>query len=152
MTPRLAEWISTVFYVGRFPVAPGTAGSLVAVGFVWLWQSVLGINLGWTILAVVLLTILGVAASTVHSRSLGVEDPGEIVIDEFVGQWIGLILIPAHWAFWVAAFVLFRVLDIWKPLYIDKIQSWPNGWGVMADDVLAGIVTFLMIQLIVIFI
>lgn len=147
MNTRLAAWISTVFYVGKFPVAPGTAGSLVAVGFVWFWQSVLGVSLPWTILVVVLLTGVGVIASTQYARSMDEADPGEIVIDEFVGQWIGLILVPAHWAFWLAAFILFRLLDIWKPLYIDKIQSWPDGWGVMADDVLAGIVTFIIIQL-----
>lgn len=152
MSPRLAAWISTVFYVGKFPVAPGTAGSLVAVGFVWFWQSVLEINLGWTILALALLTALGVIASTKHARALGVEDPGEIVIDEFVGQWIGLILVPAHWTYWLAAFVLFRLFDIWKPLYINKIQSWSDGWGVMADDVLAGLVTLIIIQLAVILI
>lgn len=147
MNKSLAEFISTVGYVGRFPVAPGTAGSLVGLLFVVLWHVILEISLGWTLAVIFLLTWLGTLSSDAYAKSTGVEDPSEVVIDEFVGQWIALLLVPPHWGFWLAAFVLFRLFDIWKPLWIDSIQKWPGGWGVMADDILAGIATFILIQL-----
>lgn len=147
MNKSLAEFISTVGYVGRFPVAPGTAGSLIGLLFVVLWHVILEISLGWTLAVICLLTWLGTLASDAYAKSTGVEDPSEVVIDEFVGQWIALLLVPPHWGFWLAAFVLFRLFDIWKPLWIDSVQSWPGGWGVMADDILAGIAAFILIQL-----
>lgn len=152
MNKRLAEFISTVGYVGRFPAAPGTAGSLVGLIFVVLWHGILEISLGWTLAVLFLLTWLGTISAAAYADATGVEDPGEVVIDEFVGQWIALLLIPPHWGFWVAAFVLFRLFDIWKPLWIDKVQAWPGGWGVMADDILAGIFTFILIQLYIVII
>ncbi len=152
MIRKIAEAVSTVFYVGRTPAAPGTAGSLVAVVFVWLWQSVIGISLGWTLLVLLVLTLIGTLAADIYAKFTGSEDPGEVVIDEFIGQWIGLLLVPAHWGFWLAAFLLFRIFDIWKPLWIDSVQRWPGGWGIMADDILAGIATLVFIQLAAIFI
>ncbi|MCF7796973.1 MAG: phosphatidylglycerophosphatase A [Lentisphaeria bacterium] len=146
MNKSLAEFISTVGYVGRFPVAPGTAGSLVGLIFVILWHVVLEISLVWTLGVIFLLIWLGTVSADVYAKSIDVADPSQVVIDEFVGQWIALLLIPPHWGFWLAAFVLFRLFDIWKPWWIDRVQSWPGGWGVMADDILAGVFAFTLIQ------
>ena len=95
---------------------------------------------------IVVIAALGIFASAKVANSLGVEDPGEIVIDELVGQWIAVLAIPDHLGYWLAAFLLFRIFDIWKPWIIDKSQYLPGGWGIMMDDVLAGLLAFVLIQ------
>jgi phosphatidylglycerophosphatase A len=137
---RPAGWIATGFGSGLSPFAPGTAGSAAAL-LPWLALR----ELAWPayVVAIVLAFALGVWASGVVVRELGVEDPGVIVWDEFVGQWIALLplLATARGPAWVgAAFVLFRLFDVLKP--------WPASWadrrvkgglGVMLDDALAAI-------------
>ena len=136
----------TVAYAGRAPVAPGTVGSLAAIPFIYLWQLLIGTHDLITLAVIILLTLLGSWASTVVARNLQQEDPQEIVIDEFVGQWLALLAAPMLWWYWLAAFVLFRVFDIWKPGIIGKSQDLPGGLGIMADDVLAGVFAFLILQ------
>ena len=80
----------------------------------------------------------GVWAAGVMETATGSHDPSEIVIDEVAGMWIALIGIPITWPGMVAAFLLFRLFDIWKPGPIDRLQNLPGGWGVMMDDVAAG--------------
>ncbi len=143
---HLLRGFTSVGFVGLIPGAPGTYGSIVTLAFAYLWQTQVTNNIYYTIGLVLVLTILGIIASSKVSTSLGIEDPGEIVIDEMVGQWIALIAIPAHWGSWLAAFILFRVFDIWKPWLIDKSQYLPGGWGIMMDDVLAGLLALLIIQ------
>jgi phosphatidylglycerophosphatase A len=75
------------------------------------------------------------------------KDPSKIVIDEVVGMWISLWYIPSGWEYFVLAFVLFRLFDIYKPFFIKKVELLKGGWGVMMDDVLAGIYTNVVIQL-----
>ena len=97
-----------------------------------LWT---GILLG----LIVLFTVWGAWSATVAERYWG-EDPSRVVIDEVVGQWIALLAVPAQWAWWhvLAAFVLFRFFDIVKPLGVRKMENFKGGWGIMADDILAG--------------
>jgi len=143
---QLLRSFTSVGFVGRIPGAPGTYGSLVTLPLAFLWGSLVNENHLLTVGLILIITITGTIASSIVARHIGDDDPSEIVIDELVGQWIAVLAIPAHWAFWLAAFVLFRLFDIWKPWLIDKAQHLPGGLGIMMDDVLAGIITFLLIQ------
>lgn len=120
---------------GLSPRAPGTTGTLmglvlaVPLAGLPLWAALTGVGLAF---------LVGVPICTRASRALGVHDHGGIVWDEFVGIWLVLATVPFHWAWWLAAFVAFRVFDIIKP--------WPIGWldrkvhgglGIMIDDVVA---------------
>lgn len=131
----IAEWFGT----GMAPVAPGTMGSLGALPLFWL----LSRQAAWVYWgATALLIVVGTWAAQVRSTELGVEDPSSVVIDEVVGVLLALGLVQSEsWPFWALAWLLFRVFDITKPWLIDRAQSLhPEGVGIMADDVLAGIV------------
>ena len=73
-------------------------------------------------------------------------DPSEVVIDEAVGMWIALFMLPQSIAIYSMAFIFFRIFDIFKPSFIYRVQNLPGGWGIMMDDVLAGIITWLICQ------
>lgn len=142
----LATLLATGLGSGLLPKAPGTWGSLLAVLLgEGLFQAVGGWGIGG--LAAVS-TLVGVPVSGRVSVLRGRKDPGEIVVDEIAGQAIALAGLhavlpagapdPLRWGLVALAFVLFRVFDIAKPGPVDKLQSLPGGWGVMADDLLAG--------------
>ncbi len=142
MSARLHYWFSTVFGAGYFPKAPGTAGSLAAVLFFWFTPFSVSFLIG-------MLTVLffaGVYSSSIVEKQEGT-DPGLVVIDEFVGQGVTILFIPKTVLFYAAAFILFRIFDIFKPLWINRIQDLPGGWGIMADDLLAGVYANIIIQL-----
>jgi len=142
--------LATVGGVGYFPVAPGTVTSLlVMLGYkAWFhsfsWPIYLGIGL--------LLYVLGVWASSGYASHVKTEDPRTAVIDEVLGQWVALLLIPPIWWILLLGFLLFRFFDIFKPLLIRKAESFHSGWGIMLDDILAGLYAgiFLNILLLVV--
>lgn len=119
---------------GYAPIAPGTAGSLVAVIGLWL------IPFTTTGLLVALAVVIGVGvwASDRAERVLGRKDPGVIVVDEIVGMMVSVALLPRTPTVLVVAFLLFRILDIWKPFPARASQDLAGGLGVMADDLVAG--------------
>lgn len=138
--------ITTVGYVGLLRPAPGTWGSLAALPLCWLVHSVSGFV--GVVIATVLITALGVWA--INAQPDGASDPPEIVIDEVAGQFIALWPVSlgiamtdaatlALWPGWVTAFLAFRLFDIWKPGPIRRAERMAGGWGVMADDLLAGV-------------
>ena len=133
-------WIATGGGSGLLPKAPGTWGSLAALGIGWLIYAGGGpLAIGLGALAALL---IGVWASARYMRHSGDHDPGAIVIDEFAGQWITLVAMPvaASPVYWATAFVLFRLFDILKPWPIGVIdRAVKGGWGVMLDDVVAGL-------------
>lgn len=132
---RLGVWIATLGPVGKFPVAPATGASAVAAlaGY-FIPAPPLAVALaGFALLALAGVWICGEA-----EKSLG-HDAHPIVFDEVVGQSLALILVPRHPLAFFAAFVLFRVFDVWKPLGAHQAQSLPGGIGVVADDVIAGL-------------
>jgi phosphatidylglycerophosphatase A len=88
---------------------------------------------------IIIFTLLGAWSSTVAEQYWG-EDPSRVVIDEVVGQWIALLAVPAVFSWWhvLVAFILFRFFDIVKPLGVRKMENFKSGWGIMADDILAG--------------
>lgn len=140
--PWLHVLLSTGFGSGFVPVAPGTAGALVALGIWWMmYLHLLQTPLFWATLAlIVVTTAVGVWTSDVMERYWG-HDSRTVNIDEFVGTWIPLLAAPAGddtWWLALMGFALFRIIDIWKPLGCRRLDAMPGGWGVMLDDVLAG--------------
>lgn len=134
----LSVILATWFGVGRVPVAPGTFGSLAALAL----AVPIAAEAGRTGLALAALTVsvLGVPIAAAAETAMKRKDPGCIVIDEVAGQWIALLPASSNLSSYVLAFVLFRLFDIWKPGPIgwaDRHLS--GGLGIMADDVLAGL-------------
>ena len=132
-----AGWIACGFGSGLAPVAPGTVGSAAAL-LPWLLLRELPL---WAYLAAVLLFFaLGVWVSQIVVRRLHLEDPGCIVVDEFVGQWLALALAPPGWVWVLVGFLLFRLFDVWKPWPVSWAdRAVDGGLGVMLDDALAGV-------------
>ena len=150
---KLSKIIATAFGAGYFPVAPGTAGAVVGIVMLWgIHQLYFSFNTAatgfWMIFAVLLLLLLlgGVWATDQLESEWG-KDPSKVVMDEVVGVWIAMFLIPfTNWNL-VFAFILFRIFDIWKPLGIRKLEAIKGGWGVMLDDVLAGVYANIVLHL-----
>ncbi len=139
--------LSTGCYAGYTPRAPGTAGSVLGVGLVWILAGPLGLTLPYYLLATAVLFVLGVWVSSHAEPRFGHDGP-EIVIDEIVGVLIVFAGMPIDLWTVVAGFVLFRVLDIWKPFPCDRMQRLPAGLGVMMDDAVAAVYAHLLLLLI----
>ncbi|MBC7349499.1 MAG: phosphatidylglycerophosphatase A [Candidatus Aminicenantes bacterium] len=142
---KLAKLISTFFGLGLFPLAPGTLASLAVVV---LYKYYLH-RLSWPLYLFLVLVIflVGVYFSTVYARSLNLKDPGKVVIDEVAGQLLAVFLLRPDWLILGLDFILFRFLDIIKPMGVKKLETLPGGWGIMADDLASGLVVNLMLQL-----
>jgi phosphatidylglycerophosphatase A len=138
--------LATGFGAGFSPIAPGTAGS--AVGVLLFWP-LAGRPLWMVGAAAVAVFLLGVAGATRVERHEGREDPGLVVVDEVVGMWVSLLALPFSWQTALAGFVLFRVMDVVKPFPARRLEDLPGGWGIMADDVMAGIYANLVLQALV---
>ena len=147
--------IATTFGAGFSPLAPGTAGAMVGCVFLWLfhqmqWFSTFPNPLTFVVLIIVV-ALIGIYATNKLEKEWG-EDPSKVVIDELIGIWITMILVPFSWLNLLLAFGLFRFFDIAKPLGVKKMEQFKGGLGVMADDVLAGIYANLALQLKLVFI
>ena len=138
----IPDLLGTVFYIGKLPIAPGTWGSLVGLILWWF----LPIDFLLQLSLIILLFIIGLYSSKIISIRLNNNDPSEVVIDEIVGISISLFMLPNNFQLYVLAFLLFRIFDILKPSFIYDMQKFPNGWGIMLDDVAAGVITFLIMQ------
>jgi len=154
--PRLALLVATSLGLGYFPKAPGTWGSLAGILVYAVVQFLLpghaasgpapslaqrALAMAWTELPVaLLLAALGTWAAGRAEKYAGKTDPQFVVIDEVSGQHLAylLALAPLNWKYLVAGFILFRVFDIWKPFPARQAESLPGGWGIMADDWIAG--------------
>ena len=138
---QLAVFIATGGYVGYLPGAPGTAGAVQGLLLGWLFSRwplkvQIGLLLG--------LFTLGVVSASAAEHWFGVKDHRAIVIDETLGMSLALCGLPFQAGFVIAGFVLFRALDILKPM--AALERLPGGWGVMGDDVAAGLLTNLALQ------
>tara|TARA_B100000700_G_scaffold188144_1_gene207272 strand:+ start:168 stop:611 length:444 start_codon:yes stop_codon:yes gene_type:complete len=140
---RLAHFIASICYIGYFPIASGTFASFVAL-LIW-WFFVTNIYLQLVIIALTI--FLGTYASYLTEKLYNSKDPSFIVVDEFAGMFISLFLVPKNIYLYIFAFILFRVLDVIKPSYIDTVQKYKYGIGVMADDILAGILSCMAVHL-----
>ena len=144
--------IATGFGSGYSPVAPGTAGALVACGMLWGLQAILPEQFSggwpqahWLLLLTFIFFFLGVKSGGKLEAEWG-HDPSKIVVDEMVGVWIAMLGVPFSLINLALAFVLFRVFDIWKPLGIRQMERLHGGWGIMMDDVLAGVYSALVMH------
>ena len=138
-----ARVVATAFGSGYAPFAPGTAGS--AVGLLLFWP-LAGVAWPWQVGACVAVFFVGVAAAGRVARNLGIEDPGLVVVDEVAGQWITLTALPFTPAVALAGFVLFRVMDVVKPWPARDFERLHGGWGIMMDDVMAGVYAHLVLR------
>ena len=162
---RTAVLLAIGLGLGYLPVAPGSWGSLGALGLYALlqaWLPSLSVWLGatreWTAglapfvaihgAMIVLLALAGVWAAQRAATYFRCSDPAPVVIDEICGQLIVFIgLAPLSWKYLVSGFLLFRAFDIVKPFPARRAESWPGGWGIMADDWFAGAYAALVLRL-----
>jgi len=145
-TMKKTKWawiVATFFGAGFGRPGPGTWGSVAAV-MLWgaaawgLHLSSAGLLLTLAI-AIAVSLIFGVPAATLVERESGHTDPGFVVVDEVAGQWVALIASPADWRHGLIALVLFRLFDITKPFPVRRFERLPGGWGIVFDDVAAGL-------------
>jgi phosphatidylglycerophosphatase A len=139
MSTRLAILLSTWFSCGYSPNAPGTAGSLAALLIGILLHEYASLSSWHFLILAILMLPAAVWSATVTAQTLKLKDPQIVVIDEVLGQWIALAgarsLTPINY---LAAFALFRLFDIWKPWPVRQLERLPGGWGINADDLMAG--------------
>ena len=143
-------WLS-LFGVGLIKPAPGTIASLLTVLLWWFFLSALPVIYQVALLCTYI--VVSILLYRAFAETVAVEDPSEVVADEFAGMWLALIFLPKEIASVVAAFLVFRLLDIGKPFFIGWVdKNVHGGLGVMADDLVAGAVTSLLLLLAVYFI
>jgi len=135
MSKKVFLFIATGAGCGYFPKAPGTAGSAVGV---LLYLLLAGLPPALYLAITLLLSLLGVYAARIAESHFNKKDPKEVVIDEIAGMLLALFMIPAEPFPLLAGFLLFRLLDIAKP-GLRRLEKMEGGWGIMLDDVAAGI-------------
>lgn len=140
---NLPNTIATVCGIGYIKKGAGTAAS---VAFCFTWYFIPALPLWVKLLGLVIILYLGVWSSNKMEKIWG-KDSNKVVIDEVAGMMLVLIFIPAKLIFILTALVLFRFFDIVKPFGIKKAELLPGGWGVMADDVVAGIYSLIIIKI-----
>ena len=139
-------FLLTGFGAGWLPLAPGTWGAAAALVPAWLLALWMPAYFEPVLLVLIAGgTWIGARGSAFMAAEWG-GDPSQTVLDEIVGMWIAILFVPATWPWWLTAFLLFRLFDIFKPFGIRRLESVPNGWGVMLDDVLAGIYSNIILQ------
>lgn len=156
--PIFPKLIATSFGAGFLPVAPGTWGAIVGVllwlpFYIWCSGKVAYIV---TLAAIVFFTVAGTWASSVSEKYWG-KDPVAACVDETVGQLISLLPLcggpdEAPWWLIIVSLALFRFFDIFKPLGIRKMEAFPGGWGMMADDILAALYAACIVEVILLLI
>jgi len=132
---RAALLIATAFGAGYSPIAPGTAGSAVALVILWL----VPFSRTGVVVFFAAVTIAGTWAAHVVEAAAREKDPGTIVIDEVAGMTLAVLLLPLTVPVLLAGFVLFRLFDVVKPFPANRAQALPGGLGVMVDDLIAGL-------------
>lgn len=148
--PWLPKMLATSFGVGFLPIAPGTWGAILAIILwlpLWIWgtpQTIFWV----TLTATIIYTWAGTWASTESEKYWG-KDPVIACADETVGQWIALLPLSwvptTHWWEILVSLALFRFFDIFKPLGIRQMEKFPGGYGMMADDILSGIYSVIIL-------
>lgn len=143
---KIVEALATGFYVGKVPFMPGTFGTLLGIPLVWLFVQASAL---FYMAASIGLLVLAAVVAEMHERFSKEHDASEIVIDEVVGYVIAMTWLPLNWQSLLAAFVLFRLFDIWKPFPIGHIdRKITGGLGTVLDDVAAGLVVNVILQIV----
>ncbi|GAA6150029.1 phosphatidylglycerophosphatase A [Pseudooceanicola nitratireducens] len=157
---KLAEMIGTVFGVGLLRPASGTWGSLAALPLGWVLYQIGGFPL--TVIATVAVFFAGWWATTRITADGQDPDPSRVVVDEVAGQWVALmpvfygamfagVEVTRLWPGWIAAFLFFRLFDIWKPGWVGRTDRRHDPLGVMLDDVIAGVFAGLVVIALAVF-
>jgi phosphatidylglycerophosphatase A len=148
MKIRAAKLIATWFGCGYAPAGPGTVGSLAALAIAWVLVRYAGWQPVWFAALVLAATAPAMWAADVTAGALNQKDPGVVVVDEVLGQWLALAgARPLHVKSWLGAFVLFRLFDIWKPVPVRNLEKLRGGAGIVADDLMAGLYAALVLSL-----
>jgi len=142
MSDKIVKMLSTWFYIGNFPVAPGTAASAVGAVMAMICSP----NMILYIIVTLIVTILGFKVSGRMEEILDQKDPGCIVIDEVAGIMLAFFLLPLTPAVVVTAFFLFRAFDMFKIYPVNKFEQLESSTGVMTDDIIAGVYTNIVMQ------
>lgn len=143
MLKKINHFFATGFYSGHLPAAPGSWGSLLMVVLLFFFPVLNNIYL------LSALCIGGVAIANFEEKQTGIKDDSRIVIDEMAGQLLTFYSLKITVPVLIGGFILFRIFDITKPLLIDKVQNLASGWGVMLDDILAGLTSLIILKIII---
>jgi phosphatidylglycerophosphatase A len=147
MKIKAANLISTWFGCGYAPIAPGTAGSLAAILIAWLLVTYAGWQPLWFGALALAATAPAIWAAGLTAQALSLKDPGVVVVDEVIGQWLALAgARTLNVKSWIGAFLLFRLFDIWKPVPVRQLEKLPGGVGIVADDLMAGVYAALVLS------
>ena len=139
--------LATLGPIGHLRPAPGTIGSLVALGTGYM---IVSFSLGLLVAAILTISILGIFAAERYGQRTGKKDASEVIIDEVAGQWVPLIIVPLEVTWYLSAFLLFRFFDITKIGPVGYVEEFKGGVGVMADDLVAGCLVALILWLVAI--
>jgi len=141
----ISKIAATCFGLGYFPLAPGTFTSLVVV----LTYKFYLYRISWPfhLLIFLLIFLIGIPTSSRLSSEWKSKDPRKIVIDEAAGQYLALFQLNPAWSSLALSFLLFRFFDIVKPFPIRRVETFPQGWGIMLDDLVAALYAGLLISL-----
>ncbi len=139
----IEKFIGTGFFSGYAPLAPGTAGSVMAL-LIYLIPGFENPAIMLFFISAGFLT--GIILGTKFEKQFG-KDPSIFTLDEFVGTWIALILLPKTWIVIFIDFILWRILDILKPLPARQLEKLQGGWGIMLDDVVSALYTLILMNL-----
>jgi phosphatidylglycerophosphatase A len=141
---KIGVFIATFFGIGFLPLAPGTWASLLTALAVFFTPLSASPFLTLALITAVIFA-MGIPAASICEAYFQKHDPRPCVIDEVAGQLVSLWLLPRQAGYYIAAFFIFRFFDIFKPFPIRKSESLPRGFGIMVDDVLAGVYTLLVL-------
>ena len=148
MKSSAAALLATWFGCGYSPFAPGTVGSLAALAIAVALHDLAGFAWRHFLVLAAIGTAPAIWSATITARTLRLKDPQIVVIDEVLGQWIALAgAHPINWKSYAAAFALFRLFDIWKPPPVRQLEALPEGTGIVADDLMAGVYAALVLLL-----
>jgi phosphatidylglycerophosphatase A len=152
-TKTLWAWTTATFFgAGLGKPGPGTWGSVAAVllwgAYAWLAHPSSPLLTLVLDIGIALSLLFGIPAATIVARESGRKDPQFVVIDEVAGQWIALLGSPADWRHALIALALFRLFDITKPFPIRHIENLPEGWGIVFDDVAAGLYALIIASIV----
>ncbi|MCL1833095.1 MAG: phosphatidylglycerophosphatase A [Leptospirales bacterium] len=153
---KIKEFFFTAFYSGYSPIAPGTMGTLVAM-VIYIIENLIcsGIDpIKLNIFNLIFLLIIlypSIKLADSAEKFFKTKDPQEVVIDEVLGYWTGVLFIPFSFSYAVMAFILFRLFDITKPFPVRSFESLPGGLGIIMDDIAAGIYTLASMHIIIYF-
>ncbi len=142
---KVALVLSTWFGSGLFPVAPGTFGTLAAVPLILVLNN---LGIWYSAVTLVIAVVISIWSAGLTQDLLGKDDPSAVVIDEVAGFLLTMTFLPFSWLVLGLGFVLFRIFDVFKPYPIKHLERLKGGFGIVMDDLLAGLYSFICVRII----